>query len=352
MNNEYDYIIVGQGLAGTCLSHALRLRGKSVLVIDNVSEPSASLVAGGLFNPVTGRNMVLTWRAHDIFPFLHTFYRGLEELLNDRFLYNIPIYRPFISIEEQNEWQGKSSEDRFGEFVKQIHIAPLEEDKLHNPFGGLEMSQTGYLNTRKLLGSYSALLREESAIAFESLDPDLMNLNGENVVYKEHSAKKIIFCEGPGVSSNRWFNKAKIVPLKGDVLRIKTSKRLDKVFNRGIFILPIDESGTECVVGSTYDRTDQSWEPTAKGRGEIEQKLQQMIKCEYQVTDHKAGLRPSVVDRRPVIGTHPEDERLAIFNGLGTKGVSLGPFFADHFAQHLVDGCELSKEVNVRRFFE
>jgi glycine/D-amino acid oxidase-like deaminating enzyme len=342
---------VGQGLAGTCLSHALRMRGRSVLIFDNHHTASSSLVAGGLFNPVTGRNMVLTWKAHDIFPFLHTFYRRLEDLLKEEFLYNIPIYRPFISIEEQNEWEGKNSENLFREFIKQVHVTPFNENLLPNPFGGLEMRQTGYVNTKKLIGSYATLLRGEGTLLSEWFDPDLVNLRGENVVYKEYLSKKIIFCEGPEALSNKWFQRVKLVPLKGEVLRIKTSEPLNKIYNRGIFILPIDGDGTECVVGSTYDRADVSWETTASGRDELEQKLQQMIKCDYEVTDHRAGIRPTVVDRRPVIGLHPEDERIAIFNGLGTKGVSLAPFFADHFAQYLTEGADLSSEVDVRRFF-
>ena len=59
-----------------------------------------------------------------------------------------------------------------------------------------------------------------------------------------------------------------------------------------------------------------------------------------------------MVDRRPVIGCHPEEDRVAIFNGLGTKGVSLAPYFSDLFAQHLVENRQLCSEVDVRRFFK
>ena len=60
-----DYIIVGQGLAGTHLGFELESRGKSIRIIDNNFKNSSSKVAGGMFNPITGRNMVKTWKADD-----------------------------------------------------------------------------------------------------------------------------------------------------------------------------------------------------------------------------------------------------------------------------------------------
>ena len=252
MHNEYDYIIVGQGLAGTCLAHSLRTRQKSVLVFNDPDQPSASKVAGGLFNPITGRNMVLTWRAHELFPFLQQFYKEIEQLLQDKFLNNIPIYRPFNSIEELNEWEGKSTDDRYQAFIGTIHNKPIDTELINNPRGGVEMEQTGYLKTKALLKGYEKLLAEDSAIIKGSFDMNLMNLRDRKVVYKEYSAKKIIFCEGPDVIKNKWFEKVKIVPLKGEVLKIRTKSRLSRVLSKGIFVLPLVEEPEVCLVGSTY----------------------------------------------------------------------------------------------------
>ena len=352
MDNEYDYIIVGQGLAGTCLAHSLRSRQKSVLVFNDPNQPSASKVAGGLFNPITGRNMVLTWMAHELFPFLHKFYKGIEHLLQEKILHNIPIYRPFNSIEELNEWQGKSSDERFRMFIHKIHDKPIDVDQINNLIGGVEMTQTGYLQTKALLKGYEQLLAKDSALISGSFNLDLMNLQGKKVVYKEYSAKKIIFCDGPAVIKNKWFAKVKMVPLKGEVLKIKTTSRLSRVLSKGIFVLPLGDDPYCCLVGSTYERNNVTWQPTDRARQEIEQKLQQIVNFDYEVVDHIAGVRPTMVDRRPVLGCHPEENRVVIFNGLGTKGVSLAPYFSDHLAQHLVDNHQLCSEVDVRRFFK
>src|SRR5690554_6593820 len=107
---EVDFLLVGQGIAGTVLSYRLIEAGKKVHVVDMAEENNCSRVAAGLYNPVTGRKMVKTWLADQIFPEIEPFYQELEETLNAKFIYSRPVYRPFSSIEEQNEWMGKSSD--------------------------------------------------------------------------------------------------------------------------------------------------------------------------------------------------------------------------------------------------
>src|SRR5690554_1654655 len=108
---EVDFLLVGQGIAGTALSYRLLESGKKVHIVDAAEENDCSRVAAGLYNPVTGRKMVKTWFADHIFPEIEPFYHGLEETLKTKFIYNRPIYRPFSSIEEQNEWMGKSGDE-------------------------------------------------------------------------------------------------------------------------------------------------------------------------------------------------------------------------------------------------
>ena len=351
MRRDYDYIIVGQGLAGTCLADALRRQGKRVLVIDDSRQQSASMVAGGLYNPITGRNMVLTWMAKELFDYFPVFYGQIEDELGIKLLNDKPIFRPFTSVEELNGWQGKYSEAIYKPYVSEVVTDSNKNPIIKNPFGGLEIKQTGYLNTKSLLSGYRKLLEDDQSYLDEKFDGAKLNLKDENIVYKGHSAGKVIFCEGPAVDSNPWFDQIKIVPLKGEVLTVKTSSPVEKIYNKGIFILPIESKDNTCLVGSTYLRNDLSWSPTVEGRNEIEEKLKQVLNCKFEVVDQRAGVRPTVIDRRPVMGMHPENEKIAIFNGLGTKGVSLAPYFAEHFAGHLTQNRILLSAVNVTRFF-
>ena len=69
-----------------------------------------------------------------------------------------------------------------------------------------------------------------------------------------------------------------------------------------------------------------------------------------KVEEHLAAIRPAVKDRRPFLGQHPKYPNLIIFNGLGTKGASLGPFWAKHLVDFLVYDRGLDSAVNINRF--
>ena len=100
---QLDYIIVGQGLAGSLLCYQMIKRGRKVRVYDDLPQPKSSVVAAGIYNPFTGRKMVKTWMADQLFTYLGGFYRKLEEDLKVNLIHNLPMYRPFLSVKEQNE---------------------------------------------------------------------------------------------------------------------------------------------------------------------------------------------------------------------------------------------------------
>jgi thioredoxin reductase len=121
---KIDYIILGAGLAGASIAVQLLKKRKKILVIDNPSSTTSSRIAPGLFNPITGRKMVKSWLADKLFPYLHNYYREVESLTNRKFFYSMPVYRPFISIEEQNEWMGKSIEPGFQPYIQEVFTSP------------------------------------------------------------------------------------------------------------------------------------------------------------------------------------------------------------------------------------
>ncbi len=348
MGREYDYIIVGQGLAGSCLVLELLERGKKILVYNDPNGNSSSRVAAGLINPITGRKMTLTWRAKELFPFLDKFYKKAESTLKEKFYFNTPIYRPFVSIEEQNEWQGKSVDSTYQPFIKEVRTKSEQEAVVADPYGGLLLKGSGYLDTVSFLDATNKKLKSSNQILNEKFDIDLINFIDNLVVYKGIKAKKIIFCGGVADVENIYFSGVKFRPVKGEVLKINIEPMLNKVYNRGVFILPRKGSHT---VGSNYNHKDLSWKPTEQGKEEIEVKLRAILVKPYKVIEHKAGVRPSVADRRPVLGISNTHEQMAIFNGLGTKGVSLTPFFANQLANYLIDGTPIDAEVNVNRYY-
>lgn len=347
-SSEIDYIIVGQGLAGSALSYQLIKGGKKVLVVDDGNPHTSSKIAAGLYNPVTGRKMVKTWKADQLFPNLITFYQELEQILSARFLFELPIYRPFVSLEEQNEWMGKSSASEYAPYVKQVHcksVYPFAND----PFGGIELLQSGYLDIPVFLASYRHYLQNRESLDASRFDISALVLGKGSVSYKGVRSRRIIFCDGLSSAKHEYFQWLPFSPVKGEVLRIKANFELKNILNRGVFVVPLENDLFR--VGSNYDNHDQTLAPTEKARREIEGRLNELAKIQYEIVEQVAGIRPATRDRRPFLGLHPEYETIGVFNGLGTKGVSLAPYFAGHFMRFLEYGEELHPEVNINRYF-
>jgi glycine oxidase len=349
MYTYYDYILVGQGLAGSCLALQLLERGKKVLVVDEEASQSSSLVAAGLYNPITGRQMVKTWNADVLFPYLQKFYRDIEQLTGAQFLVERPIYRPFFSIEEQNEWMGKSAGGEFGAFLQKVHIHSPIPDMAHDPFGGLELAMSGNLQIPSFLKAVRGYLQKIQGYVSQKMDDDAIELTETGVRVGAFTCQTLVYCSGLDTASNNFFSWLPFRPVKGEVLTIASDFPEDIILNRGVFVLPLGDGKFR--VGSTYHHHTLDWKSSQEGRDEICANLEKIMARPYRIEDQVAGIRPATKDRRPMLGRHPHHETIAVFNGLGTKGVSLAPYYSQVMADHLVFGKELPVEVNCQRFF-
>lgn len=166
------------------------------------------------------------------------------------------------------------------------------------------------------------------------------------------SAEKLVFCEGSHLSQNSIFNFVKLNPVKGEVLQI-FAPQLSEAFilNKKVFVLPVGNHRFK--VGSTYEWKDLSERTTEAAKTSIEERLKKLISADYSIESQRAGIRPTVIDRRPVLGQHPENKNIFLFNGLGTKGVMLAPYFAKEMLRFLTENnYNLPAGVDVSRFIK
>jgi glycine oxidase len=346
---QLDYIIVGQGLAGSCLALQLIRQGKKICVFDEPQNNRASAVAAGLFNPVTGKFLKQAWIADKIYPYLFEFYSTAEKLLGRIFFYPQPIYRPFINIEEQNEWMARSEEPHLKKFISTIFTQSAFGDQSNDPFGGILTKQSGYLDTNQFMQGVADLLRSMNSIQEESFDCLELQIFDKKIVYKNIEASGVIFCDGLGIKTNPFFNWVPIRSLKGETLTVSLTEKPEVIFNRGVYLVPTGSSN-EFLVGATYNPNDLSAGITHQSRIELEEKLKDLIKIPFTICHQNWGMRSTTVDRKPVLGSHPEYKNLIIFNSLGTKGVSLAPYFSSVLAEWLEGKTEIPFEVNIERF--
>ena len=346
---KVDALLIGQGLAGTLLSYNLLQQGLSVLVLDQPQLTAASHVAAGLYNPVTGRQMVKTWWADKLFPLIPEAYAALERLSGRHFLHQLPIYRPFFSIAEQNDWFGRWSDPAYAPYIEKVYDKPAFTPWIKNPFGGLLLKQTGWIDTPELLQGWRQYLLDQASMREEIFNEDLLELKEEGVHYGDVEAKWIIYCNGTAQLQSKYWHWLPLRPVKGDVLLLEAHASLEVIPNRGVFMVPAGNNRFRA--GSTYYHQDLHLVPDPKGKQEIEEKLGELVDISWQVLEQQVGIRPATKDRRPVLGPHPEHKSIYVFNGLGTKGVSLAPYCANMLALHLKNGSDLATEIYIKRFY-
>lgn len=343
---QVDFIIVGQGLAGSVLAYELMQRGHSVLIIDPEKKDTSSLKAAGLYNPITGRSMVKTWLADTLWPAIVPLYTQLEKTLGTSFHHSLPIYRPFFSYEELNDWMGKEKDPMYAPYVQKVQPHSLGVPHFIDPCGGLELRQTGYVDLPKMIAAMRTYFREKGVYTQGQLTGEMVQANG--MQYEGTHAKKVIFCEGPDAVQNPFWQKVKFRPVRGEVMDIRCELPPDRVYNRGVFMLPREGYFR---VGSTYHHQPLVHEPQEKGLQELRDKLAKIFDGPYETVETRAGVRPATSDRKPVIGWHPENKAVGIFNGFGAKGVSLVPYFSKLFADSLEGRSNIQSEADVSRFF-
>ena len=344
-----DYIIVGAGLAGVCFSEFTLNSNKKIVVFENYSQPS-STVAGGMYNPVVLKRFTEIWNAQEQLDIIQEFYPKIEDKLNVKFDFPMSLWRKFSSIEEQNNWFVAADKPSLKNFLNsKIFFDTI--NNIDSPFGFGEVLHSGYLDIKTLISNYQDYLEFHGLLRRETFEYDLVNFHEEYIDYKGIKAKHIVFSEGFGLHQNPFFNDLPLDGTKGELLHIKCSNlKLNKVVKSNIFILPIGNNLYK--VGATYDWKSKTNLPTEEGKAELIEKLNELISCKYEIVDHLAGVRPTVRDRRPLVGTHHSHQNIHVLNGLGTRGVMLGPYLAKSLFENLENGIPLNKEIDINRYYK
>lgn len=348
MSGRLDYIIIGQGLAGSILAYTLINRGCSIKIFDDGNN-SASVVAAGMFNPITGKRWVVTWKAGECFSKLSSFYPSMQEELKSDFYFPKKLFRPFATQREQNEWTSKSQADLDSRFIDRIVDQPVQPDILNNPLGGVFIKNAGYIDVPQLLKKIRMKFNREGILIREKFDEDQLILNDDIAKYQGFNTRKIIYCNGITSMYSRYFSWLPFNPVKGEILTAELNIKPDFIISRGIFVIP--EPGNRYKVGATYDRGIMNTDISDSAREFLTSRLSKLISTNIRIIGQVAGIRPATRDRRPFIGIHPVFKTMGIFNGFGSKGVSLIPYLSDIFADHLLSGDKLEPGINIIRYF-
>lgn len=344
---QIDYIIVGSGLAGIAFCEQAKKHDKTVLVIDNTSQKS-STVAGGLYNPVVLKRFTPVWKSAEQLQIALPFYESLEQKLQTKLDYKTPVYRLFNSVEEQNNWFTASDKKGLSPYLSTKLISNTNLF-VEAPFGYGEVLETGRVDTKQLIKSYKAYLKTNEEFLEETFDYDVLEFTEEWITYKSYQAKHIVFAEGFGLKQNPFFRDLPLNGTKGELLTIHAPDlQIDFVLKSSVFIIPLGQDLYR--IGATYEWTDKTNTITETAKKELLTKLQTFLKCDFTVVEQVAGIRPTVIDRRPLVGTHKIHKNLHVLNGLGTRGVMIAPYVAQVLFNHIENNQALNPEIAITRF--
>lgn len=345
---QIDYLIIGQGISGTFLSYYLKKENKSFLVIDDNFNNSPSKIAAGIINPVTGRRLVTVWMVDEILPFA---WKAYQEIGHD--LAITAISQKSVIDFFPNPFMRESFLQKIETGDKYVHAYP-EQNHFNNFFnydlgcGEIRPVYTAHLET--LLPAWRQRLQKENNLLEENFDIAQLKIDADKIHYKDITAHKIIFCDGTSSFENPFFKRLPFAPNKGEALIARIPGLPGThIYKKGIMMVPLAEKDMFWI-GASYIWDFENADPTAAFRESTEQVLQQFLKIPFEIVEHRSGLRPATLERRPFVGFHPVYPNVGILNGMGTKGCSLAPFFAKQLTDHLLYEEPVSADASIERF--
>jgi glycine/D-amino acid oxidase-like deaminating enzyme len=343
----YDYLIIGFGVAGFSLMQQLEENRRNFLVFDNQSQQSTR-IAGGMFNPVILKRFTPAWQAGEMLPYALLQFQKAGLKYQKNYIHYIDIYRKLTGVEEQNNWTVASDKPVMRDYMNGIVNKKIPG--IEAPYGFGVLRGTGIVNVAQLLDDAISVLKSRNLIRRETFDYKALKINNDFVEYKDIKAKKIVFAEGFGLKNNPFFKDLPLMGTKGEMLMIETDVDIPYIVKSNVFIAPNVARKGQYYVGATYNWNDKTNTPSLEARQHLENKLQQLFTKKYKVVLQKAGIRPTVIDRRPLVGIHPLYKQLGILNGMGTRGVILAPTAAKQLFMKMEFDMQVMPEMDIKRF--
>jgi glycine/D-amino acid oxidase-like deaminating enzyme len=346
VSNNTSIIIIGQGISGTMLSWYLHKANIPFIIIDEPKENTASKVAAGIINPVTGRRIVKTWMIDEIMPFATNAYQqfGNQFGIDTIGQKNIIDFFPTKQIQE-------AFEERVTENAPYLQLNnTIDFTAYFNYHLGYGIIEPCYVvQVQKIISTWRNFLQENNLLIETAFDVENVQVENDSIIYENIVAHKIIFADGEACSTNKWFKNLPWAANKGEALIIEcVGLSEDYIYKKGITIAPIGNH--QFWVGANYIWDYMDNKPTEKFYNETKHQLDQILKIPFTIVAHKAAIRPANIERRPFVGFHPIQKNIGILNGMGAKGSSLAPFFANELVQNMMNNASITAEADVARF--
>ena len=344
-----DFIIVGQGIAGTCFAFELLRQKKTFIIIDNYVPDSSSQVALGVYNPIILKWFTKPWKVDKQISLFYSFYNEFNQFLKEDLYNDTGIYKYLHTAGDQNNWLVKSKSIHRSKYMSS-KLFELDNINLNNSkFYGV-VNQAGKLNVQKLLKLFRRYCLSENILIEKKFIYKDLDISKSEIKYKNINAKNIIFCEGASAIHNPYFKNLNFKLNKGEILTIfSPDLDINTIIHSGLLLVPLNNNLYK--IGATYNSDFIHNNPTKSSKDILLSYLNKIIKCQYKIIDHQSSIRPSTEDRRPLIGSHIEHGNMYVMNGLGTRGVLLAPYLTRCLLDNIYFNKNIDNDININRIY-
>ncbi len=337
---QAKYAIIGAGVAGCNIAWQLHFLNASILLIDNSAQNTCSIHAAGLINPLVPRGLRPTWLRDEIWNSIENYYAHIESKIYQTLLHKLPLTQIIWNSAMQREWTKLAKKPNTSKWVTQ-----LENNIL------FELKNVYQLNVPLLLSETQNYFKKNNCFFETEIKHNELHFDGK-FWHIPHigQAQHLIFAEGWQGEQNPFFNYLPFKNSSGAIAKvnIKHNFKAKEAIKYKKWAIPIQE---QYLVGSTFNHGDYNLAATEQEEKELLDDILSWAK-NATIENIQKGIRPTVADRRPFIGTHPTQQNLHIFNGFGTKACSLCVHLAPQFARHLEFAETINPEANINRFNE
>ena len=335
---KVDFIIVGQGLAGSILSYQLLTKGKTVLVIDNHRQNSSSEVAAGIINPITGPRLTLSDDFSYFYTNAKTLYQTLETKLNVSIWSELSQQRLLKNAKQFDFYKNRLNNPKYKHYLDGL----LHPNVFDHQEQVIKINQNAVVDSKRLLNEIHTWLTEQGKVHSVKLNYEELKFDEAGVQYANLRADKIIFCEGYQAIQNPWLKNLPFLLSKGEILTLNLEQKHGDLLNWGNWLVPIHDYYK---LGANYEWDNLDLSPTKKIKQSLLDSLNQNFNFNVDTINHEAGIRPTTKHRQPFIGPIKSKLNAYCFNGFGSKGCLIIPSYANLLTDHLCHNRVLPKKV-------
>lgn len=341
-----DYIIVGGGYAAIFFAHQL-LQAQKSFVLYADKNLGGSHVSAGVVNPVVLKKFTTFWKAQEQIDFLHLTLKDIQKYTGENYFIDAPIHRVFHDENEKLLWSKKRKREDLIHFLDPefSHV-----NGINNPHLTGSVNQSGRLYVKAFFEDMKKFLDFNNCLIQEEFDHHLVDI--QNSTYKNICFSKIVFCEGMKVKNNPFFSDVPVVANKGHQIKVRLSEPVQQniTIKKKHFLFPVEDNLH--FYGGTYDRDQLDFKINDSAVEQLKNGLSEIYPHNFTVENIQFGFRPTVKDRRPILGQHPEFKNLYVFNGLGARGILNGCYFSKVLLDSIENNNPLPEEVDLKRLYK